>query len=62
MRFNRQMHSLKNDYREGAARHEKNLGSIVLLHFINNLKTTEGIIPEIVHTNQGKLARRRRIL
>jgi hypothetical protein len=55
MRFNRQIHSLKNDYRENS-NHENNLGSIVLSHFINILKTTDSIIPEIVHTNQGKLA------
>jgi len=46
------MHSLKNDYRKDS-NHENNLGSIVLHHFINILNTTEGIIPEMVLTNQG---------
>jgi len=55
--FNRQMHSFKNDYR-GESTHEKSLGSIVLYHFIVNLKSTEGIIPEIMLTNQGKLAKK----
>lgn len=50
------MHSFKNDYREDL-NHENSLGSVVLHHFMNILKTTDSIIPEIVLTNQGKLAK-----
>jgi hypothetical protein len=50
------MHSFKNDYREDL-NYENSLGSVVLHHFMNMLKTTDGIIPEIVLTNQGKLAK-----
>jgi len=54
--FNRQMHSFKNDYREDL-NHENSLGSVVLHHFMNILKISDSIIPEIVLTNQGKLAK-----
>lgn len=30
---------------------------MVLYHFLNTLKTTRGVIPEIILTNQGKLAK-----
>lgn len=50
------MHSFKNDYIENS-NHENSLGSVVLYHFMNILKTTDGIFPEIILTNQGKLAK-----